>query len=233
MRIERGQSTLLHRPRSRKSRKPNMLFRIFFAFIAILVDRSNVAIASGAPDWAVMISAEMPGYSMQGSGINLGVKHSEIRILTAWHLVKDSPTVTVTFPDGDRYKAYASNIRRIDKRDVALISIPSPFRKQPVAPLSRVPAYGTAFTGFGQTQNDVLDKVDGSLIYPRDDGTVFAACDKCTYGDSGGGIFTDDGHVFGLMVAITRFVDPTQPKILIVEPIPAAFLADVGVVDKR
>jgi hypothetical protein len=213
-----------------------MFFRIFFAFIAILailIDRLNVATASGAPDWAVMISAEMPGHSIQGSGINLGVKDSEIRILTAWHLVKDSATVTVTFPDGDRYKAYASNIRQIDKRDVALISILPPFRNQPVAPLSRVPAYGTAFTGFGQTQNDMLDKVDGSLIYPQDDGTVFAACDKCTYGDSGGGIFTNDGHVFGLMVAITHFVDPTQPKILIFEPIPAAFLPDVGVVAKR
>jgi hypothetical protein len=207
-----------------------MFFRIFFAFIAILVDRSNVATASGAPDWAVMISAEMPGRAIQGSGINLGVKDSKIRILTAWHLVKDSWTVIVTFPDGDTYKAHASNIRQIDKRDVALIAIPPPFRNQPAAPLSRVPAYGTAFTGFGQTQNDKLDKVDGSLIYPQDDGTVFAACDKCTYGDSGGGIFTNDGHVFGLMVRITHFVDPTQPKILIFEPIPAAFLPDVGVV---
>jgi hypothetical protein len=35
------------------------------------------------------------------------------------------------------------------------------------------------------------------------------------------------------MVAITHFVDPTQPKILIFEPIPAAFLPDVGVVAKR
>jgi hypothetical protein len=209
-----------------------MLFRIFLALVAILVDRSNVATASGAPNWAVMISAEMPGHSIQGSGINLGVKDSTIRILTAWHLVKDGATVTVTFPDGDTYKAYASNIRQIDKRDVALISIPPPFRDQPIARLSRVPAYGTAFTGFGHTQNNMLDKVDGSLIYSRDDGTVFAACDKCTYGDSGGGIFTDDGHVFGLMVALTRFVDPTQPKILIFEPIPAAFLPDVGVVAK-
>jgi hypothetical protein len=213
-----------------------MFFRIFFALIAILailVDRSNVATASGAPDWAVLISAEMPRHSIQGSGISLGVKDSKIRILTAWHLVKDSSTVTVTFRDGDTYKAYASNIRQIDKRDVALISIPPPFRNQPVAPLSRVPAYGTAFTGFGQTQDDTLDKVDGSLIYAQDDGTVLAACDKCTSGDSGGGIFTNDGQVFGLMVAITHFVDPTQPKILIFEPIPDAFLPDVGVMAKR
>jgi hypothetical protein len=212
-----------------------MFFRIFFAFIAILVDRSNVATASGAPDWAVMISAELPGRSIQGSGINLGVKDSEIRILTAWHLVKDKDraNITVTFRDGDTYKVRASKIRQIDKRDVALISIRPPFRNQPVAPLSRVPAYGTAFTGFGQTQNDMLDKVDGTLIYPQEDGTVFAACDKCTYGDSGGGIFTNDGHVFGLMIAITHFADPTQPKILIFEPIPAAFLQDVGVVAKR
>jgi hypothetical protein len=209
-----------------------MLFRIFFAFIVILVDRSNVATASGAPGWAVMISAEMSGHRIKGSGINLGVKHSEIRILTAWHLVKDSTTVTVTFPDGDTYKAYASNIRQIEKRDVALISIPPPFRNHTVAALSRVPEYGTAFTGFGHTQNDMLDKVDGRLIYPRDDGTVLAACDKCTYGDSGGGIFTEDGRVFGLMVALTRFVDPTQPKILIFEPIPAAFLPDIGIVVK-
>jgi hypothetical protein len=210
-----------------------MFFRIFFALFAILADRSNVATASGAPDWAVMISAETPRHSIQGAGISLGVKDSKIRILTAWHLVKDSSSVTVTFPDGDTYKAYALNIRQIDKRDIALIMIPPPFRNHPVAPLSRVPANGTAFTGFGQTKDDVLDKVDGTLIYPKDDGTVFAACDKCSSGDSGGGIFANDGHVFGLMVAIAHFVDPTQPKILIFEPIPSAFLADVDAMAKR
>jgi hypothetical protein len=212
-----------------------MLVRILFAFLVIvtfLVERS-VATASGAPGWAVMISAQVSNHNLQGSGIHLGDKNSTMQILTAWHLVKDSATVIVTFPDGDTYKAYASNIKQIDKRDVALISISRPFRHQPAATLSRIPADGTPFTGFGQMRDDTLGRVDGKLIYPQADGTVFASCEKCTYGDSGGGIFTNDGHVFGLMVAITHFVDPDQPQILIFEPIPASLLPAVDVLAGR
>jgi S1-C subfamily serine protease len=142
-----------------------------------------------------------------GAGVIVAIEPHRLRVVTARHVADNGP-VTIWIDA----RAWAGEIvRTFANRDLALVDVADPrldTRRVQAAIAADSTPDGTELYVWGENETG-LRVEDARLVSaayePPGEATavplVSIACDMCTHGDSGGGIFDTEGKLVGILTA--------------------------------
>lgn len=164
-----------------------------------------------------------------GAGDIVAESSTSLIILTAKHVIVHNGGLTcklnnmgVNLFDGS--KEHVKDYTFIPDHDLALLVITNPKIAFPIGGWAIPPDANTSLFIWGHPNGHFWlmspAVTEDSSEYQRyiKDGTYLVNCHTCGHGDSGGGVYTTDGTLVGIVVA--RLVK--DPDTLIVEPIQPA-----------
>ena len=158
-----------------------------------------------------------------GAGVIVAIGSNSLRVVTAKH-VADAGDVTVWI---DRTPYPAEIVRTFWHRDLAVVDALIPHRRLATlarANVGRVASAGEPLTIWGE--DDAGPRLErGTLVAPRapygdPQGAPLLgfACAGCRQGDSGGGVFNEDGRLLGVLTA-RIYAQDNKTLMLVAEPI--------------
>ncbi len=172
---------------------------IIFLFSFVV---SNVAIAASTKDIVAQISQHVGKIyvSLDGAyGLGSGVVVAKDKVVTNCHVVANAQSVKVMLND----KPYqATGVIPDWQHDVCVLTFDT--LDSPSAHLGSTenlqyeqPLYSIGFAGRSRRANATYGVVKG--LYPLDDSVVVRTTNTFRLGDSGGGLFDEDGNLVGLI----------------------------------
>lgn len=187
---------------------------LLFSFLAVLAVATApiAALADVQPNvldlTTVILTADAPnGQFAIGSGVIIGDSgNGQVTILTAAHVV-DHPHLAVHFNSGEVEAATATKFVKNkgagEKTDLAIVVVPQAKQPYPVTQLATQPLpVGSTVTIVGAPNAAFWTHSNGKIIAYAGSQPIFL-CDTCADGDSGGGMFNQDGQLVGIVFGNT------------------------------
>lgn len=133
-----------------------------------------------------------------GYGVGSGVVIAKDQIVTNCHVIANAAGISVS----SQGEAYAVSVIKPDwKHDVCLIKAEG--IKAPIAEMGssnalkyEQPVYAVGFPGFSPVTDTTYGYVKG--LFPMDDSVIVRATSSFRMGDSGGGLFDEQGRLVGI-----------------------------------
>lgn len=183
---------------------------------------SDSEVSSALANGVVLITAKQPNGSGAGTGMILS---EDGRVLTNYHVVEGSTSLTVTVPNQSKVFR-ATVLGRDASADVALIQLENASGLRTVTINNRSPRIGDPVTAVGNARGQgYLSAASGKVISLSETITVaddFGGSRKLTDmiatnaaavpGDSGGPMFDASGHVIGMTSAGTSIESEGKQK---------------------
>ena len=212
------------------------LCRLLFSLCAVAV-AGRTACADPTADTrssAVIVSSHISDQrDAIGAGVIVAVGPNGIRVVTAKH-VADWGAVTVWI---DRTPYAAEIVRTFSHRDLAVVDAIVPHGRLATlrpANVGRVAVTGEPLAIWGE--DDAGPRLEhGTLVAPQapygdPEGPALLgfACMGCHQGDSGGGVFSEDGRLLGVLTA-RIYAQNDRTVMLVAEPIDPTVYATASV----
>lgn len=153
------------------------------------------------------------------SGVVIARTQDVYTIATARHCTYDDRLTNIQFYDGDSASVLGYSISK--KADVAVVYA-LPKRDHPCAPLSSQVNLGQPFFLVGDSSGDhwsysqLYSRNGSEIVYDKGDALLAFEGPSVFNGDSGSGIFDNDGNVVGILDAGS---DPGRPAVVYAAPI--------------
>lgn len=186
--------------------KQKLIAILFFLALFLYFDQSQIYANTRMEDSSVIIRTYGPTTIGYGSGTIIKIDHSFVQIVTAKHVATSNPYLSVSM-NGDVYPAKI--VALSSSKDLAIIEIDVPgfvanelHSANLENPKENEPIHiwGSGHDG----QNYKIGKVDhisGDMPdYKPSNGRYLIDCEFCHEGDSGGGIFNNQGHLIGIYI---------------------------------
>ncbi len=202
--------------------------RYAFAVAAVfcgLASTSPVSAMSRLDEGAVVLRASGIHSDGVGAGTIVGIVGTTVRIITAKH-VATFGALTVRFGDGERFPAHI--VESFATRDLAIIEAEAPpeiaatLHAAPLAEATSrasVHVWGSGLNG-PSFEPASTDRIGAPLPDGAAHGRFAMACTLCHEGDSGAGVFDEQGRLVG--VYIGYFAESTASRVSVAETADAA-----------
>lgn len=194
----------------------NITHRIIATIIALVAASAPIAAraASSNAQTTVMIVTTEGGHTYEGAGVIVAAKANVLTVWTARHVMQGK-IARVVFIDGSEILGRNVTMTTpIPNEDFAIATIAAPngfAQKQAVAAVRStddLPDIGGNVTVIGHPHGEGWTSYDARVAFrTTDQGAipgVVLSCTMCAVGDSGGGIFDDNGLLIGILTGIGK-----------------------------
>ncbi|MBV8244591.1 MAG: trypsin-like peptidase domain-containing protein [Candidatus Eremiobacteraeota bacterium] len=159
----------------------------------------------GRMSTVLLMGALTPKKAVFATGVILTAGKS-LTIVTAAHITPYVP-LTIFTMRGEILQAHS--VRTVPNHDMALIESSPVALSYPVPPTAAVaPATGGRLYVWGFDAEPAPIELDASMLFPAIDmpeqngsPRIGIACSKCGHGDSGAGVFAQDGSLIGIVTS--------------------------------
>jgi hypothetical protein len=167
----------------------------------VLAMGTGVSAAPTAAASVVAIYNTENGHHYIGAGVVIDVRGDKATIVTAAHVIRGGVD-RIEMQDGGALSLDSAVNASHDDVAILTVSVPVSERATIVsAPLSTDYEQGANVKIVGHPNGDRWKTMDGSIIgFARDTGFI-VRCVACAKGVSGGGIFSNDGHLLAIVSA--------------------------------
>jgi len=187
------------------------------AFVAPLA--ANAASNTSA---IVMIVTTEGGHTYAGAGVIVAAKANTLTVWTARHVTEGKIT-RLAFVDGAEIGGRSATIATpLANEDFAIVTVAVPngfAEKQTVAAIrttDSLPDIGGAVTVIGHPHGEGWTQYDAQVAFKTTDQGpipgVVLSCNRCAVGDSGGGVFDNEGNLIGILTGIGKVYNADGQK---------------------
>lgn len=162
-------------------------------------EASDVALAS-----TVLVTAPTPNGTAYAAGVIVR-EDTNLFVLTARH-VAETKNLTIVTSAGERIRV--QNVQFLPGRDLALLQTTAALRRYSTPRLAAATQSERDIYLWGFPESTTPTRSVGSIlnlspIIPDGEanGRFTIACESCNHGDSGSGVFTNDGRLVGILTA--------------------------------
>lgn len=177
-------------------------------FDSVLVNYASADVASEKRDFNTIEHSVVGVKTASGTGSGFIISQDGF-ILTNHHVVDGYETVSIVLANG--IEIDGNVIRSAPKRDVALVKIPIK-KLKPVLIQKTIPTVGSQAFAMGspirvEFQGTLSSGIISALRKDEDGYDLIQSDTNITFGNSGGPMFDENGHVIAISVAGSREVD--------------------------
>jgi Trypsin-like peptidase domain len=164
-----------------------------------------------------------------GAGVVVARDADTLTLATAAHIVTQQGVLRIL--DASRSAFYdVLNVQVIGDHDLALVRVRThadfPIDAAAAAPAvsgERVFVWGHTVDGLWQLATGTVQQTDAQLPGAFDSPRITIACAQCSHGDSGSGVFDEQGHLLGVLTRAWR--KKGGGPVLFIEVEPAALIS--------